>query len=110
MGEEGSPKKVKASEISLTLTVKESHRNTKIPNHNIYAEDICQIHVGSLIVTSVSVNPYAHRLFDSVSLALVVSMIPLAPTILPPPTEAGFPKFCLMFGCVSLHLLLAVAE
>ena len=42
-----------------------------------------QSHIGSLVVGSVSVSPYEPRLVDSVGF-LVVSLTPLAPTILPP--------------------------
>ena len=55
----------------------------KLHNHSIYAEGLGQTHAGSLVVSSVFVRLYELRLVVSVDF-LVVSLIFLIPTILPP--------------------------
>jgi hypothetical protein len=50
---------------------------------------------------SVSLSPYGPRLVDSV---LVMTVSPLAPTILSLPLLQDSLKLCLVFGCGSLHL------
>ena len=42
------PKQAKESETA-PLPLFESHRNTKLHNHNMYTEDLGQTHAGSLI-------------------------------------------------------------
>lgn len=42
-------------------------------------------HAGSVVASSVIVSPSEPRLLDSVSCAFLVFLIPLAPTIIPPP-------------------------
>lgn len=54
-----------------------------------------------------SVTPY---LVNSVGHILMVSLTPLAPTILSPPLFVGFPRLCLVFVCGSLYLLLSFAD
>ena len=59
----------------------------------------------SLVGGSGSVSLCGSRLVDSVGF-LMVSLIFLATCILPLPLPQDFfPKFFLMFGCGSLHLL-----
>lgn len=71
----------------------QSHENTKPHNCNIYAEGLAQTHKGPVIVTSVSVSLYEFYLVDSVGHILMVSLTPVAPTILPPPLLCGSPGF-----------------
>lgn len=76
---------------SLCSYCYESHKKTKIHNSNIYAEGLGQSHAGFLVVGSVSVRSYENRLVDSVDI-LVVSLTPLASTILPPPLQQDSPR------------------
>ena len=103
--EEQGPKK-KKSEPAPVPAVRDPTRG---PSYTtvIYAECISESHGDSLVVSSVSVSPYEPRLADSLSF-LVVSLTPLALTILSPHSSAGFPKLQLMFGCGS-HLFPPVA-
>ena len=74
----------------------------------MYAEILCQSHAGSLVGGSVSVSPYGPRLVDSVGF-LVVSLTPLAPTILPAWLLQDSPSssYCLSVGlCICFHPLL----
>ena len=48
----------------------ESHQNTKIQSYNFPAEDLAQIHTGSMIVASFSVSSY-EVLVDSVGHVLM---------------------------------------
>lgn len=59
---------------------------TQLYNHQVYAEDLAQIHTGSVIVASVSVIPYEPCEVDS-----VVSLTPVAPTNPPPTLMQGSP-------------------
>ena len=70
----------RAGEESETQPLFESHKNSKLYNHNMYAEDLAQTHTGSMSVASVSVSPYEPRLVDSVDHVIMVSSIPLAPS------------------------------
>jgi hypothetical protein len=53
-----------------------SHKNTKLHNHKLYAEDQDQIHMGFVFVASVSASPYEPSLADSVAHVLVVFSTP----------------------------------
>ena len=66
---------------TLTPTVRSPTKH-QVNNHNIYAKDIAQTLVGSMIAASVSVSPYDACLVDSVSRVLLVSSTPVAPTVL----------------------------
>lgn len=61
------------------------HKDIKLYSHNIYAKDLSQTHTGSIIVSSVSMNPYEHWLLDSVAHVLVVPLTALVHIILPLP-------------------------
>jgi hypothetical protein len=51
----------------------ESHKNSNLHNHKIYAEDLAQAHTGFMFVASVSPNePF---LVDSVVHVLLVSVV-----------------------------------
>lgn len=63
-------------------TVRSLIKNPNLKKHNVFAENLAQTHVGSLITTLVSVKPCEHCLVDSVGFGLLVSLITLAPTIL----------------------------
>jgi hypothetical protein len=83
---------------------------TKLHNCNICAEGLYQSHACSLVGSSVSVSPYGPKLVDSLCF-LMVSLAPLAPTILHPLIlqHAAFLKLCLMFGYRFLYLFPSVA-
>lgn len=63
-----------------------------------------QPRAGFVIATSVSMSTHEPCLVDSVGWVLV-SLAPLAPTVLPSLSSVGFSKLHLMFGSGSLHLL-----
>jgi len=69
------------------LQVPQKHQANK---HNIFAEDLVQIHIGSLIVTSVSASPCEPCLVDFVGYDFLE--FSLTPTILPPLFPWGFPE------------------
>lgn len=54
-----------------------------------YTEDLMQANAGFIIATAVSVSPCEPCLVDSVGHVLLVSLIPLTPTILPSPLPKG---------------------
>ena len=58
-----------------------THIQKNIPHH-IYAEGLGQSHVSSLVLGSVSVSFYKNRVVDYLCF-LVMSLTPLAPTVLP---------------------------
>lgn len=74
----------------------ESHKNTKLHNHNISAEDLGKTQAGSPIVSLVSEPQWV----------LVVPFGTYNPSF---PSYTGCPKIHLMFACESLNLLLSVA-
>lgn len=97
----------KASEAAPTPTVR-SPTEDQATHCSIYAEGLGQSLAASLVVGSVSVGFYEPRLGDSARF-LVVSLTLLALAILPSSlSSAGFPEFCLMFGCGCLHLFPSV--
>ena len=51
---------------------------------HVYAEDLAQSYAGSVITASDSVSPYTLYLVDSMGHVLLLSLILLVPTILPP--------------------------
>jgi hypothetical protein len=61
-----------------------------------------------MIAISISVSTYEPCLVDSLGHILLVSLTPLAPTVLP--LSQGFPKLCLMFVFESAPLLLSEAS
>ena len=62
----------------------ESFRSLKLNNHSRFAEDLDQVQAGSSIGVSIyELSPYELHLVDSVNF-LMVFLIPLAYTILPP--------------------------
>jgi hypothetical protein len=74
----------------------------------MHVEGLAQIQAGSVVVASVSVSLYESCLVDSVDCVLLVSLAPLASTILPPSPSVEFPWLCLVFGFGSLYLLPSV--
>ena len=50
----------------LLQLLEESHKKTKLHNHNVYAEDLAQTHVGSVIIRSVCMSPYDPWVIDLV--------------------------------------------
>lgn len=72
------------SQRQTPLPLVGSHKNVKLQDHNLYAEDLEQTYVGLLIVGSVSVSPYEPLLVDSVSRVFVIPSTPLAPTLFAP--------------------------
>lgn len=81
----------KESETSPTPISRGPHKNTKLQNHNTYAEDLAQTQMGSLIVASVSVRPHEASLLGSVVCVLMMSLTTLVPTTLSPHLLQGFP-------------------
>lgn len=81
----------KESEASPTPISRGSHKSTKLQNHNTYAENLAQTHMGSLIVASVSVRLHEASIFDSVGCVLMMSLTTLVPTTLLPHLLQGFP-------------------
>lgn len=93
------PKSRTKSQRQLLLHCQETHKNTKLQNHSIHAEDLGQSLSCSLILDSVTVCFYELRLIASVDwclfvcflfafcfhLCFVVSLTFLAPTIFPSP-------------------------
>lgn len=75
----------KESEISLLLLLGVSKKLQVKPSQHTCAEDLLQSHASSVMDSWVSVSPYEPRLVNFVVLALLVSLAPLAHTILPPP-------------------------
>ena len=102
----GSQRQATESETAPAPTVRVPQ--DQATHHSIYAEGLGQAHAGSLLSGSVSVTPYELRLVVSVCF-IVVSLTPLAPTILPLSSSTGFPKLHLMFGYVPLPQLPAGA-
>lgn len=88
----------------------ESHKNSKLNNHNIYEEELVQTHEGSMTVLPESVN----RLWALVSWFNG----PCSLSVLEPSgsynhfftSSTEFPVFLLMIGCGSLHVLPSVAR
>lgn len=76
--------KVKQEADTLYLHGQESHKTTKLPNHNIMIQDVCQTHTGFLTVRPVSENPYEPWLVNSMDHIPIVPLTPLAPTIIFP--------------------------
>lgn len=74
----------------------------------MYADDLAQTHTGSLIIVSViSVIPYEAQLADSVGSDLLVSIIPLVPTIISLSlfcrVPQAWPKVSLWGFCICFH-------
>ena len=78
-------------------------------NHDIYAENLGQTRVASLVVSSVSVNLCEPQVGDSVVCFLKVSLTPSGSYNLSSPSSTGFHELCLMFDCGSLHLFPSAA-
>lgn len=72
--------------MSPNSTVRGVSQEYQDNNHNMFAEDLAQTKIGSLVValSLVSVSPYELYLADSVGHALMVQPTTLAPRILPP--------------------------
>jgi len=79
-----------------------SHKNTKLYNHKVLAEDLAQTHRGSIFVPLGSVRISELCLVVSVGHVLMVSLSPLDPAFLSH-------WLCLMFGVGSCYLLPSVA-
>ena len=77
------PKAGKGVRNSPTLTVRSPTRTLSYTTIT-YAEDLGKICTDFLIANSISVSLYEPWLIDYVGCVLVVSLTPLAPTILPP--------------------------
>lgn len=73
-----------------TATVR-SHKKIKLHNSHKYVEGLAQSHSDSLIVVSVSVNPFVTKLFNYVDF-VAKSLIPLASTICPSSLQQDFPS------------------
>ena len=58
----------------------------------MYTEAMEQIHAASMTATSVFVSPKEPCLVKSVDHVFLVTLIPLAPTILPPPLLLSSPS------------------
>ena len=56
-GEQGSQEQAKESETVSTSTIWSCTRNTKLYNHNTYAEDLNQTYTVFLVISSVSRSP-----------------------------------------------------
>ena len=93
------------------LPLYESHIRTQLHNCSICAEDLSLFYACFLIGSSVSKNHYGPRLVDSVGF-LVVSLTPLAPSILLPLSSVSSKLhliLCCGF-CISFHQLLGEAS
>ena len=53
-------------------------------HHKLYAEDLVLTHTGPVLVVSVSVSSHEPCLLDSLGCVVLVSLTPLAPTVLHP--------------------------
>ena len=78
----GSLKQAEESETGSAPTIRSPTRR-QLHKCNICAQGLGESCAGSLVVGSVSVSPYEPKLVDFVGF-LVLSLSPLAPTILPP--------------------------
>ena len=94
----------KEPETAPAPTVRSYTIKTNSHSHNIYAEDLEEMHSCTLIVALVFASPHEPRLVDSLGLLLVVSW-PSGFYTMSSLSSSGFPVIHQMFDCESLHLL-----
>lgn len=73
--EKGPKHKDKCQTHTPQLSLLGAHRNTKLHNQKVYAEDLVQTPTGPVIVSLVFVSPYEPCTVDSVGCILMVSSI-----------------------------------
>lgn len=83
--EKRGPKRRQKSLRQPNFLCQESHQNTKLHNHDIYATGLVQTHAAPMIASSVSVSLHEPCLLDSPSHALPMSLSPLFYTVPPLP-------------------------
>jgi hypothetical protein len=104
---ERDPKADNSIRDSLCTCCKRFSMRAKLYVCYIYVGGIGLSHACSLVGGSVSVSPYGPKLVVSVVfffVCVVFGLTCLALSILPSQSSTRFLKFCLMFGCGSLHL------
>jgi hypothetical protein len=73
--EKASKSRPKSQRYTLSHCL-ESHKNTKLHNHNIYVEELVKTQAGSMIAASFSMIPFKPCLVVSVGHVLLVLLAP----------------------------------